>query len=70
MNNNNNINEAADDDSINNNERSTFLKYGLAAMINEYNSLENIDHKKEYLNALTEWYMREKTNIEYLYNNK
>ncbi len=47
-----------------NKEKTTFIKYGLASMINEYNSLEE-DRKKEYLDAVTEWYMREKTNREY-----
>jgi hypothetical protein len=50
-------------------EKTTFIKYGLASMINEYNSLED-DRKKEYLDAVTEWYMREKSNREYNLNKK
>jgi hypothetical protein len=47
-------------------EKITFLKYGLASMINEYNSLEDIEKKKEYMDAVTEWYMREKGNMAYI----
>ena len=46
-------------------EKNTFLKYGLASMINEYNSIEDIDKKKEYMDTLTEWYMREKDTLKY-----
>ena len=46
-------------------EKITFLKYGLASMINEYNSIEDIEKKKEYMDALTEWYMREKDTLKY-----
>jgi len=34
----------------------------LYTMINEYNSLEQ-DSKEAYMNKLTEWYMREKDNL-------
>ena len=50
----------------NDKEKVTFLKYGLASMINEYNSIEDIEKKKEYMDALTEWYMRERDSLKYL----
>ena len=46
----------------------TFNKYGLASMINEYNSLTEYSKRKEYMDALTEWYMKEKSNMIYEYN--
>ena len=46
----------------------TFNKYGLASMINEYNSLTEYSKRKEYMDALTEWYMKEKSNMIYVYN--
>ncbi len=46
----------------------TFNKYGLASMINEYNSLLEYSKRKEYMDALTEWYMKEKSNMIYEYN--
>jgi hypothetical protein len=51
-----------------NKEKITFIKYGLASMINEYNSLEDPLKRKEYLDAVTEWYIREKGNREYNLN--
>lgn len=47
----------------NNKEKTTFIKYGLAAMINEYNGLDVYIKKKEYLDALASWYNHEKTVI-------
>ena len=47
----------------NNKEKTTFIKYGLAAMINEYNGLDVYTKKKEYLDALASWYNHEKTTL-------
>ena len=46
-----------------NKEKTTFIKYGLASMINEYNGLDIYIKKKEYLDALASWYNHEKTVI-------
>ena len=44
-------------------EDNTLIEYSsLYTMINEYNSLEQ-DSKEAYMNKLTEWYMREKDNL-------
>jgi len=42
-------------------------KQAIENIIKEYNSLESDIDKQSYLNAITEWYMREKT---LLLNNK
>ena len=42
-------------------------KEAIENIIKEYNSLESDIDKQSYLNAITEWYMREKT---LLLNNK
>jgi len=46
-----------------NKEKTTFIKYGLAAMINEYNSLDTYSKKKEYIDAIASWYNHEKTTL-------
>jgi predicted porin len=58
----NNISEASNDKNIYAEKAATttFNKYGLAAMINEYNSLPEYSKRKEYMDALTEWYMKRK----------
>jgi hypothetical protein len=44
-------------------EDNTLIKYSsLYTMINEYNSLEQ-PFKELYMTKLTEWYMREKDNL-------
>ena len=45
----------------NSKEKTTFNKYGLASMINEYNSLDAYSKKKEYMDAIASWYNHEKT---------
>ena len=47
----------------NNKEKTTFIEYGLASMINEYNGLDVYTKKKEYLDALASWYNHEKTTL-------
>lgn len=66
----NNISEASNDKNIYAEKAATttFNKYGLASMINEYNSLAEYSKRKEYMDALTEWYMKEKSNMIYEYN--
>lgn len=45
------------------NEDNTLVEYSsLYSMINEYNSLEQA-YKEAYMIKLTEWYMREKDNL-------
>lgn len=44
-------------------EDNTLVEYSsLYSMINEYNSLEQ-PFKQAYMNKLTEWYMRERDNL-------